>query len=262
MRAPLVPITIALLLGILAGRDGGPVVVVAAATISAIAALVTRRDGRMGITALLVLWLCLGMLRVQLRHAHPENRLSLVLPDAPQPVCVHGVVITDPAGPLDPDEETRAVGVIRLLHWRGAGGWQPLAGRLRAHVQQPRVALTYGDELLLEGEWSHVPSPGNPGQYDWRAALVRRRIHGLLRVRPYDGLVVLRQGQGNPVLAAVFRLRARWVRLIQEHFKPRDAGLLLALLLGERTEIDEELKEAFTTTGTIHSLATQCTKLP
>ena len=29
------------------------------------------------------------------------------------------------------------------------------------------------------------------------------------------------------------------VRLIQEHFEPRDAGLLLALLLGERAEIDE-----------------------
>ena len=66
-----------------------------------------------------------------------------------------------------------------------------------------------------------------------------------------------RHGQGNPVLAAVFRLRQRWVRLIQEYFEPQDAGLLLALLLGERAEIDENLKEAFQTTGTIHLVPTQ-----
>jgi competence protein ComEC len=99
-----------------------------------------------------------------------------------------------------------------------------------------------------------VPSPGNPGQYDWQAALARRRIHGLVRVRPFDGLVVLRQGQGNPLLDAVFRLRRRWGALLQRHFEPPHEGLLLAALLGIRTELEEDVEEAFVTTGTIHLL--------
>lgn len=160
---------------------------------------------------------------------------------------------------------SKQVCVLQLQHVRmtvpavpGTGGtgigWQPILGRVRATIHAPRQLLRYGDEILVEGEWSRVPAPGNPGQYDWRAALARKRIHGLLRVRPYDGLVVLRQGQGNPVLAAVFQLRQRWERLIRAHFSPRDAGLLLGLLLGQRAEIDEDLKDAFQTTGTIHLL--------
>jgi len=184
----------------------------------------------------------------------------------------------------------RQVCVVELRHREIPQGWQPLSGRVRTTILSPRALVRYGDEILVEGLWSRVPAPGNPGQYDWQATLARKRIHGLLRVRPYDGLVVLRsghhrgargrnppvpalradpdgrrygvpnarafgrRGQGNPVLAAIFRLRERWVRLIQKHFEPRDAGLLLALLLGERAEIDEDLKKAFQTTGTIHLL--------
>jgi len=151
----------------------------------------------------------------------------------------------------------RQVCVVELRHRETGDSWQPIDGRVRATMSAPRERVRYGDELLVEGQWARVPAPGNPGQYDWQAALARKRIHGLLRVRAFDGLVVLRHGRGNLVLDAVFRLRQRWVRLIQEHFEPRDAGLLLALLLGERAEIDEELKDAFIETGTMHLVPTQ-----
>jgi len=199
-------------------------------------------------------------------EGHPDARLTELLSEEPQPVQLHGFIVDDPVEPLEPGEAEsgseqprrrdadRQTAVLALRHWRTAHGWCPIDGRVRATIMSPRALVRYGDEVLVEGEWSRVPAPGNPGQYDWRAALARKRIHGLLRVRPFDGLVVLRHGQGNPVLAAVFRLRHRWEQLIRAHFSARDAGLLLGLLLGQRAEIDEDLKEAFTTTGTIHLL--------
>ncbi len=216
--------------------------------------------------ALLLLWGGLGALRLAVWERHPDTQLNEVLSDDPQPVKLHGLVVDDPTELFEPsDAQTgeeseallgpdRQVCVVALRHRRTGQGWQPVTGRVRVAIHAPEQRLRYGDEVLVEGEWFKVPAPGNPGQYDWQAALARKRIHGLLRVRSFDGLVVLRHGQGNPVLAAVFRLRARWARLIQEHVEPRDAGLLLALLLGERAEIEEELHEAFRTTGTIHLL--------
>ena len=272
MQAPLVPVTVAFLLGILLGESAQPhpAGLVLAGALSGGVILWGRRGAKAKVLALLLLWGCLGALRMTLWHMHPDAQLKEVLQDEPQPAMLHGLVVDDPVelfepgdahaagegeAPVDPD---RQVCVLALRHRETAHGWQPVDGRVRTTVHSPRELLRHGDEIVVEGQWSRVPAPGNPGQYDWQAALARKRIHGLLRVRPYDGLVVLRRGQGNFILAAVFRLRQRWERLIRAHFSRRDAGLLLGLLLGQRAEIDEDLKEAFTTTGTIHPLATQC----
>ncbi len=301
VQAPLVPVTFAFLSGILLGTSAWlpPVSLIVVGAVSAGVSLWRWRRARSGVLVLLLLWGCIGALRMTVWAAHPGARLAAVLPVEPRPVRLHGVVVNDPAELFEPgearaaedgdatvDPSTRAtaygrglaqdsapqvhhkgpralpvglhpdrqVCVVALRHQKTAQGWQPICGRLRAAIHSPKQLVGYGDEVLVEGEWSNVPAPSNPGQYDWQAALARQRVHGLLRVRPFDGLVILRHGQGHPVLAAVFRWRARWARLIQEHFEPRDAALLLALLLGERAQIDEGLKEAFQTTGTVHLL--------
>lgn len=286
VQAPLVPVTAAFLSGILLGTYARlpPIRFIVTGIVSAGVALWWRRRTRSGIVALLLLWVCLGALRMAAWERHPDTGLRALLSEEPQPVQLHGLVLDDPVELFEPGEShtvegddaavdpARQVCVVALRHRKTAQAWQSIEGRVRATIMSPRTLVRYGDEVLVEGQWSLVPAPGNPGQYDWRASLARKRIHGLLRVRPYDGLVVLRSGhhrgargvpnarafgrhgQGNPTLAAIFRLRERWVRLIQRYFDPQEAGLLLALLLGERTTIDERLKDAFVETGTVHLL--------
>ena len=212
------------------------------------------RDRRRSGAACLFLWFLLGMLRVSVWQSHLDARLGMRLTDEPQAVRVHGLIVDDPVGVFDPREPERQVCVMRLLHAATGTSWRPITGRVRAVFASPRSPLAYGDEVLLEGRWSLVPSPGNPGQYDWRAALARERIHGVLRVKPFDGVALLRRGHGQPWLAAIFRLRQRWECLIRDTFEPRDAGLLLSLLLGERVALEDALKDAFVETGTIHLL--------
>ena len=227
---------------------------------SAGVALWRWKRARSGTIALLMLWVCLGALRLSAWAAHPDAGLREVLPEEPRPASLHGLVADDPveaasdAGRHGRRPTDRQTCVVAVRHVRTAAGWRRRQGRVRATIVQPRTPLRYGDEILVDGTWAQVPAPGNPGQYDWRAALARQRVHGLVQVRPFDGLVVLRHGQGHAVLAAVCRLRRRWARLIRTHFSPRDAGLLLGLLLGQRAKIDDELEDAFRTTGTIHLL--------
>ena len=275
MNAPLVPISVAFCIGVLSGFLAAPSVLIAwsVAGISAWCAWRWRRRFPYARPALLILWVCLGILRVLLWQTHPAAQLKEVIPDAPQRVRLHAVVAddplkrTDPYAALDPsappspqwgegkgEGSWQQVGVLKLKHLRTPEGWRPIRGQLRATVESPSAPLRYGDEVLIEGQWSLVPSPGNPGQSDWRQALERKRIYGLLRVAPYDGVAIVRDGGGKPWLAAVFRLRQRWESLIREHVGPRDAGILLALLLGQQGELDEDLQEAFKETGTMHLL--------
>ena len=267
MRAPLVPVTAAFLLGILLATHVplAPLGLVGAGLLSAGLVCRGRRRAKTRLLALLALWLCLGMARMAAWQAHPDAQLRDLLSDEPQATQVHGVVLDDGAITVMNGQRGQRC-VLSLRHARLGGRWRPIHGRVQARLAplEKRSALTglaagalavsYGDELVTEGAWSRVPAPGNPGQYDWRASLARKRIHGLLRVRPFDGLVVLRSGQGNPLLDAVFRWRRRWATLIERHFAPSHAGLLLAALLGARTEMEEDIEEAFVTTGTIHLL--------
>ncbi|MBI4003912.1 MAG: DNA internalization-related competence protein ComEC/Rec2 [Candidatus Omnitrophica bacterium] len=256
MNAPLVPITIAFLAGILCGAQGwNATLPLTAGALGSAMALRRTVAPRPALLAMLLLWAALGWLRMSVWVSHPFTQLERRLSDAPKPVRLHGIVRDDPVEPFAPsDAAFRQTCVLELLHADDGAGWEPVTGRLHAMFQFPKVPVAYGDEVLIEGQWSRVPMPGNPGQYDWHAALWRQRIFGLFRLGPADGLVVLRSGQGSSVLAAVFRLRARWERLLQQTFNERDAGLLRSLLLGQRVALDQELKDAFVETGTIHLL--------
>ncbi len=257
MKAPLVPVTLAFLAGVLCDAPAPSwalLVLIAIGVLSAAAAIRRRRESRWALPGLMLLWLCLGLLRMDVWRSHPDAQLSAILPDEPAPVRLHGVVISDPVQPFDPQEAEPQVCVLLLRHVRTEEGWQPIAGRVRAMFSGPLTPLAYGDEVLVEGDWSRIPVPGNPGQYDWRAALSRQRIHGKLQVKPSHGLLLLGHDRGRPWVAAVSWLRQRWERLIRERFTEQEAGLLLSLLLGQRVALDERLNDAFIETGTIHLL--------
>src|SRR6185295_8529265 len=251
--APLVPVTIAFAVGILLAKwlSGLPVwLLLACGALGAIAGA-----GRRGAAAgVIMLWLCLGALRAGIWQRHSDHQLFALLTDEPQAVALHGTIGGDPAGMFDPDESGRTSCVIRVDHARMPDGWRALQGQVRATLEEPGCVLAYGDEVVLEGAWSRVPAPSNPGQYDWRAALARERIHGLLRVRPYEGCAVLRRRPQPAGLAMVQRFKSAWIRLIRAHASRRNAGLLMSLLLGQRAALDEDLKQAFRETGTIHLL--------
>lgn len=267
MKAPLVPVALAFLTGILLGRlDLHPLLAPGCSLIALGVALAWRRTPSWALAPVLLLWVSLGMWRMETWEAHPARRLTALLTDEPQAIQLHGTVRDDPAELFSPNDmadrryasgvsTARWVCLIEVRHVRTARGWEPIPGAVRAMVVVPRVPIAYGDEVLVEGHWRRVPAPGNPGQYDWRGALARRRVHGVLQVAPSDGLVVLTPRHGPSILETVYQLRSRWRQLIDETCQPTHAGLWRSLLLGERVALDESLKEIFVETGTMHLLA-------
>lgn len=269
MRSPLVPVTLAFIAGIILGTLSHiPVIVgLLLGFLSAILTMSLRVRTCLRGAALVTLWICLGFSRVDVWNAHPAEQLKDLVPDDARAVRLHGVIVSDPAPlPQRPHRSsTDAVTcLVRVRDRRTDEGWQPLDGWVRATIwdQTPQgrrlnrtgsnPTLRYGDEVLVEGEWSRVPEATNPGQYDWRAALARQHVHAVLRVRAAHGMAVLRHGQGSPVTAAITRLRHRWASLLALSFDPVRAGLLRSFLIGERVALDDRLRDAFIETGTMH----------
>ena len=260
---PLVPISLAFAIGILCAPavTAWSWVVAAVGVVAGCFLSIERRHRWVGVVALLLLWWSVGVLRVIVADHHPCAAAAAWMPTQPLGVAVRGIVVADPVELFSPNEPERQVAVVETTHWRLTEGWRSRQARLRVQLQEPRVHLAYGDEVALEGRLSAVPTTGNPGQYDWRAALARARIYGLMTVRPFEGVAHLSTGHGSLLFRAVSALRRRWETCIQRVFSDEQAGLLRSLILGERVRLDEELKHAFIETGTVQSLARECTKL-
>ncbi len=246
------PVTIACLLGMVGGQVAfAPTIAVICAI--ALAGLCTHRRAWF---ILLAVWAALGACRGAVWQLHPAAALVRTLPADPSPVAVHALVVDDPSEPLtpslrDPDEPwaIRCAAVLELRHVRTGPAWTPAIGRVR--MVRDGSCPSYGDEILAEGGWRRVPAQGNWGVYDWRAALARDHVHGLLRVRPSDGWVRLRARQGSPLVQAAADARHRMDRLAAA-VDPRRAGLIRSFVLGRRAELEERLRAAFVETGTMH----------
>ena len=78
MAAPLVPVTLAFLSGILLGSSVRlhPVSLIVVSALSACVALWRWRRARSGVIALLLLWGCLGAVRMAVWERHPDTAVK------------------------------------------------------------------------------------------------------------------------------------------------------------------------------------------
>lgn len=111
----------------------------------------------------------------------------------------------------------------------------------------------YGDRLRLAGEWRRAGPARNPGGFDYRGYLEHQEVAGILSVTQVS--LVEKAGGGGLIEGIIIPSR-RYIRgLVNGHLGGDEAALLLGLLLGERHDLSQDLKDAFSDTGTTHVLA-------
>lgn len=112
-----------------------------------------------------------------------------------------------------------------------------------------------GDRLRVAGQWQRIPTSSNPGEFD-QAERWHRYGHTVrVRCQTADQVTRLQVGRSlDPhrwlaaVSVAADRLLQRWVML-------GEAPLAAALVLGQRDQVDWEVRSRLLETGTIHLLA-------
>ena len=116
-------------------------------------------------------------------------------------------------------------------------------------------ALRLGDRVRLTGRLSAPPRPRNPAQMDYGAYLRSQGVWATLRVEDETGVAFLSPSQHLPTRLAV--AVQRHVRRALARAVPSDEarGVLLALLLADRSRVDGETLDAFRDTGLMHLLA-------
>jgi competence protein ComEC len=266
-RAPLVPVALAATVGLIVDRYIG--VPFDAGLIAAAVALAGWFFTRTASRQVALGWLLLSAAALAAVHHHAHRNvfgpddISHFTKETPQAIRVRGELADEPdrfrPPRYDPlltmQREATSSAVLKVTAVDGAEGWQPTSGRVRLSVEGRLDDLHCGDVVEVTGRLTRPDGPDNPGERDYRAFLLDRRITAELRVkRSADPVVRLEEGWRASLFGWFAFLRGWGAKALQTSL-PDESGLATALLLGDSTALDREEWDAYVRTGVIHVLA-------
>ncbi|MBI4353077.1 MAG: DNA internalization-related competence protein ComEC/Rec2 [Candidatus Omnitrophica bacterium] len=132
---------------------------------------------------------------------------------------------------------------------------QTVSGRTKVYLNNPVLDLGYGDEIVLKGELRLPKGLRNPGGFDARAYWDRKGVRSVFYGAKDPRIRLLRRNTGNFFAAQAIRVKRFLSGSLAQAFEKRDAAFLKALFLGERSDLEEDFKDLFLKTGTMHILA-------
>lgn len=182
--------------------------------------------------------------------------------ETPQPVHLTGWLVDQPwivprkehDVPLSIPQFDRTVCTLQCRSLISGKYVEPVSGRLRLDINGHLVQASAGDEVEVLGLLSRPIGPRNPGAFDFRRYLRSEGVLATVHCGEPDDVHVRVTG-GSPFRRAQGRLRGRAEQMLQGQLSERTAPVGIALLLGTRTGIPEDLRTAFAESGTMHILA-------
>lgn len=118
------------------------------------------------------------------------------------------------------------------------------------------VKYFYGDCIRIIGSLKNPDHKRNPGQFDYYAYLTDRHIYYTLSINHPQMVQLIARDRGNWFMQAIaIPLREFCRKTFKRYFDRDTAGLLMALILGEKQDLDQAIIDNFQKVGVVHVLA-------
>lgn len=135
--------------------------------------------------------------------------------------------------------------------------WQKVSGKIILYHSSGTAesSFNYGDLLLIKGKPYAVPGPSNPEEFDYSTYLQNQNIY-FQHFLKTDELQLVKKGAVKDISYYIKRLRKKAVGVFEEHINEhQERAIALALVLGVKNELDDEIKQAYAASGAMHVLA-------
>ncbi len=117
------------------------------------------------------------------------------------------------------------------------------------------IQIQTGNVVRITGEVQTFDTATNPGMFDQQFYYQKQNIAAAVWA---DKIEIL-DNRTNLVREFLTKFRLSWKRQILDILGERQGQMMCAILLGERREMDAELKELYQQSGIGHILAKKCT---
>ena len=125
---------------------------------------------------------------------------------------------------------------------------------LNIYIDSTVTSLKIGQHLKAYGSIQKLPSPSYPYQFDYGAYLEKQHVYGQLNLQPAQVLGLSKKS--SSILSIIGRFRESALENINQYpFTTSQKGIIKAIILGHRHDIDKELNEQYADAGMIHILA-------
>ncbi len=134
--------------------------------------------------------------------------------------------------------------------------WTKASGKVYLYLsKKDSTTLQYGDEIAINGSPKVLTAPQNPGEFDYKRFLSFQNIYHNQFVST-GNLSVLSHNNGNKVMNIALEARQWASQTLGNGFdSEREKNIALALVLGVKDGLDNEIKNAYSASGAMHVLA-------
>jgi competence protein ComEC len=263
--APMVPVALVVVAGIVVDRHGDPWSTIAWAGIAIVFAVVGLGSIRWRWPgAFAFLFACASLAGAWHHYRWSDlagNDLARSLDESPRPIWLRGVIV-DLAGfrpGRSASDSGLTRGVLEVVGVSTPEGWRPASGSVALTIEGDRSDLDPGAAVECAGAIALVAGPRNPGEFDYRAFLRGHGIRLRLSVDDPSGVWPDDSGMSSGLWFSGMKLmgavRGWSQRSLARGFRDDTAPLAIALLLGRREGVNPDVNDAFARTGTTHLLA-------
>ena len=117
------------------------------------------------------------------------------------------------------------------------------------------IELIYGMSVVLEGKPRQIETPKNPLEFDYAGFMARKNIFWNLWSWE-DEVISVFPGQRDTAYHLIYGFRSHLKSFLEASLPPgKPLQISLAMLLGDRMAVSDQLEDAFARSGTIHVLA-------
>lgn len=113
------------------------------------------------------------------------------------------------------------------------------------------VEIAVGQTIYFQGTTDCFDAARNPGNFDQRLYYAKQNIYGIV----WCDKVLAISGEENWLMEKLYQLKLQWKENIYEVMGEENGAILTAMLLGEKSEMDPEMKELYQKNGIGHILA-------
>ena len=268
MSKPIIPITIAFLVGLISGSifNYFPITVVASIIVFIIVEAVLYeanspippiisphppllKGGLRDHLPFLLLVFLFGLFYYQLFSASPSHNDISKYIDRGKTI-IEGMVYQPPE-----EYERKDVAYIKAQRVYINDRVRQATGRLRLSIYNNDIRLRYGDIIRFEARLKRPRSFWNPGTFDYEAYLARKGTYAIASIGEKDQIEII-GNTGNIFFVRLSEMRDKIKEAITNSLTGPPAAILLAMIIGDTTAgLTDEIRDAFMASGTTHILS-------
>jgi len=147
--------------------------------------------------------------------------------------------------------------IIKIEAFKDSSEWIPLKTKIVLYIQKDSISETikYGDRIVFNSTINTITNAGNPLEFNYKSYMANQGIY-FTSYSQNNQFKILEHNQGKKPKWFALTIRDKLLN-IYSNFEISDQsyGVLSALTLGYRDEVDNDTRQMFANTGAMHILA-------